>query len=136
MGAFRDGDGGAQRGAVWILFLTSNGTVKKDQKISDTQGGFTGGLNGGDRFGSTVVNLGGLDDDDGDGVTLAVGTYQDDDGCPPSDTNCNRGALWILLLNDDDDEVDDEVDDDGVDSLSSGDQNMAEHPDLEDEEEW
>jgi hypothetical protein len=28
VGAARDDDGGADRGAVWILFLNSDGTVK------------------------------------------------------------------------------------------------------------
>jgi hypothetical protein len=43
VGASSDVDGGEDRGAVWILFLNANGTVKPHQKISDTQGGFTGG---------------------------------------------------------------------------------------------
>ena len=30
------------RGAVWVLFLNNDGTVKSHQKISDTEGGFTG----------------------------------------------------------------------------------------------
>src|SRR5262245_28207026 len=41
VGAFFDDDGGANRGAVWILFLNQDGTVQSQQKISDTAGGFT-----------------------------------------------------------------------------------------------
>ncbi len=38
VGAYKDDDGGADRGAAWILFLNSNGTVKSHQKISDGEG--------------------------------------------------------------------------------------------------
>lgn len=42
VGAARDDDGGLDRGAVWIMFLNSDGTVKDQRKISDTAGDFTG----------------------------------------------------------------------------------------------
>ena len=93
VGAIGDDDGGANRGAVWILFLNTDGTVKSHQKISDTQGGFTGILDDGDNFGFSLASLGDLD---GDGVAdLAVGAIGDDDG------GANRGAVWILFLNTD-----------------------------------
>ena len=50
---------------MWVLFLNNDGTVKSHQKISDTQGGFTGILDIGDWFGSSAASLGDLD---GDGV--------------------------------------------------------------------
>ena len=65
VGAHGDDDGGSDRGAVWILFLNSDGTVKAHQKISDTSGGFTGTLDNSDCFGESVASLGDLD---GDGV--------------------------------------------------------------------
>ncbi len=90
VGASRDDDGGTDRGAVWILFLNTDGTVKAHQKISDTQGGFTGQLDNSDGF----ARLGSLGDLDGDGVVdIAVGTPGDDDG------GTDRGAVWILFLN-------------------------------------
>ncbi len=90
VGAPLDDDGGFFRGAVWVLFLDKDGTVKSHQKISDTEGGFTGTLDDGDVFGSSVGSLGDLD---GDGVgDLAVGAAQDDDG------GGNRGAVWVLFL--------------------------------------
>ncbi len=93
VGAFGDDDGGTGRGAVWILFLNTDGTVKSHQKISDTQGGFTGTLNNEDIFGETVGNMGDLD---GDGITdLVVGAAGDDDG------GSDIGALWVLFLNTD-----------------------------------
>jgi cysteine-rich repeat protein len=92
-GAFTDDDGGLNRGAVWILFLNTDGTVKAQQKISSSEGGFAGTLRDGDFFGEAVASLGDLD---GDGVAdLAVGARQDDDGGP------DRGAVWILFLNSD-----------------------------------
>ncbi len=91
-GARNDRDGGLYRGAVWILFLDSDGTVQGHQKISSLEGGFTGSLDDGDHFGSAVGSLG---DVDGDGIAdLAVGAYGDDDG------GTDRGAVWILSLDD------------------------------------
>jgi hypothetical protein len=93
VGAENDDDGGPERGAVWILFLNADGTVKAHQKISSTAGGFTGQLDNTDEFGQSVTALGDLD---GDGVPdLAVGVREDDDG------GTNRGAVWILFLNTD-----------------------------------
>jgi|GEM_PF-5618320 len=90
VGATKDPDGGSRRGAIWIIFLNSNGTVKSSQKISDTEGGFYGQLDYEDYFGSCVAAL---DDFDGDGIReIAVGAHSDDDGGE------DRGALWILYL--------------------------------------
>lgn len=86
-------DGGVGRGAVWVLFLNADGTVKREQKISDTAGGFTGTLDDQDQFGQSLANLGDLD---GDGVTdLAVGAQLDDDG------GFQRGAFYVLFLDTD-----------------------------------
>ncbi|MCH8824963.1 MAG: FG-GAP repeat protein, partial [Planctomycetes bacterium] len=93
VGSWSDDDGGNARGAVWVLFLNTDGTVKSHQKISDTEGGFTGILNDLDFFGVSVASLGDLD---GDGVgDLAVGADRHDDG------GTNRGAVWVLFLNSD-----------------------------------
>jgi hypothetical protein len=90
VGAHWDDDGGLNHGAVWMLFLNTDGTIKSHQKISDTEGGFTGILDDDDRFGRAVASL---DDVDGDGVgDLAVGARHDDDG------GYNRGAVWVLFL--------------------------------------
>ena len=51
VGTAFDDDGNNNTGAVWILFLNTDGTVKSHQKISATQGNFTGILDGGDFFG-------------------------------------------------------------------------------------
>jgi len=93
VGAHYDSDGGPGTGAVWILFLNSDGTVKSHQKISDTKGNFTGALDDYDHFGASVAPLGDLN---GDGVTdIVVGAHQDDDG------GSNKGSVWILFLNTD-----------------------------------
>ncbi len=90
VGAIQDDDGGTNRGAVWVLFLNQDGTVKSHQKISDTEGNFTGGLDSSDYFGYSIASLGDVNDD---GVTdIAVGAYKDDDG------GSNKGAVWILFL--------------------------------------
>ncbi len=93
VGSWYDDDGGLDRGALWILFLNTDGTVKSHRKISDTEGGFTGILSDEDYFGFSLASLGDLD---GDGVgDLAVGAFHDNDG------GTNTGAVWILFLNTD-----------------------------------
>jgi hypothetical protein len=91
VGAYLDrGQGGSGRGAVWILFLNPDGTVKAEQKIGDQAGGFTGILEDGDGFGFSVARLADLD---GDGTTeLAVGALGDDDG------GDGFGAVYLLYL--------------------------------------
>ena len=91
VGASLDDDGGTDRGAIWVLFLNSDGTVKSHQKISDTGGNFTGVLDDGDSFGHAVTNLGDLDSDGV--VDIAVGAGFDDDGV------ADQGAIWVLFMN-------------------------------------
>ena len=91
VGAAFDDDGGTDRGAVWVLFLNGDGTVKGHQKISATEGGFTGQL---DDLGYWAGSMTPAGDIDGDGVgDLAVGTIYDDDGGE------DNGAVWILFMN-------------------------------------
>lgn len=91
VGASSDDDGGPERGAVWILFMNANGSVRSSQKISSSSGGFAGVLDNGDFFGESLASIGDLD---GDGIPdLAVGAFADDDG------GNNRGAIYILFLN-------------------------------------
>ena len=94
VGAVGDADGGTDRGAVYILFLNSSGSVLSYQKISDTQGGFTGVIDDFDEFGGAVQGLGDIDRvTPACAYTLAVGAIGDDDG------GADRGAVWVLFLN-------------------------------------
>ncbi len=91
VGADYDGDGGYWHGAVWILSLNNDGTVNSHVKISDTQGGFNGFINGDAIFGTDMEVIGDLNND---GITdLAVGSRRDADG------GSRRGAVWILFMN-------------------------------------
>ena len=91
VGAMCDSDGITGAGALWILFMNRDGTVKSNQKISQTEGNFTGTLDNNDYFGCSVASIGDLNDD---GINdLAVGAYFDDDG------GTETGAVWILLMN-------------------------------------
>ncbi|MCB1760587.1 MAG: DUF4347 domain-containing protein, partial [Gammaproteobacteria bacterium] len=93
VGARSDDDGGSNRGAVHILFLNADGTVKAQQKISDTTGGLSAVLDDDDAFGRALAGIG---DIDGDGINdIAVGANYDDDG------GNDRGAVYILFLNSD-----------------------------------
>ena len=57
VGAFQDDDGGSTRGAIYILFMNTDGTVDSTQKISDTEGGFTATLFDYDRFGYSIAAM-------------------------------------------------------------------------------
>jgi FG-GAP repeat len=92
VGAAFDNDGGADRGAVYVLFLDPDGKVKAEQKISDTEGSFQGVLDDGDFFGIGVSALGELDGDATNDV--AVGAYGDGDGAG----GYRRGAVYVLFL--------------------------------------
>ncbi|PVV05642.1 MAG: hypothetical protein B6D77_18695 [gamma proteobacterium symbiont of Ctena orbiculata] len=93
VGVPNDDDGGTDRGAVWILFMNSDGTVLSSQKVSSDEGDLDSDLDDGDHFGSALTEIGDLD---GDGVTdLAVGVSGGDDG------GTDRGAVWILFMNND-----------------------------------
>ena len=59
VGTFLDTIG--DTGAIWVLFLRPNGTVKGHQKISGTDGGFPGVLDISDWFGISLAALGDLD---------------------------------------------------------------------------
>jgi len=93
VGAINDDDGGADRGALYILFLNAAGSVLSHTKISNTVGGFTGVLDNGDEFGGALCGLGDLDGPGSSVAALAVGANRDDDG------GLDRGAVWILYLN-------------------------------------
>jgi len=92
VGSPLDDDGGTDQGALWILILNPDGSVKNQRKISATQGGLPAGLlDPQDRFGTSIAVLGDLD---GNGaVDLAVGAPRDDDG------GRLRGAVYVLFLN-------------------------------------
>ncbi|MCA9024590.1 MAG: FG-GAP repeat protein [Planctomycetaceae bacterium] len=65
VGAYRDDDGGINRGAVYILFMNADGSVRSHQKISDTEGTFSATLEDYNWFGSSLASVGDLD---GDGI--------------------------------------------------------------------
>ncbi|MFG0319910.1 MAG: integrin alpha [Planctomycetota bacterium JB042] len=94
VGAPGDDTGGVDRGAVHVLMLNADGTVKAERKIAHLSGGF-GALSDEDEFGAAVDAIGDLD---GDGVgDLAVGAPGDSDGAflPV----IHYGAVWICFLN-------------------------------------
>src|SRR5262245_24910609 len=91
-GAIGDDDGGADAGAVYILYLNSTGTVLSVKKISDTVNLPGGPLDTVDEFGGAVASLGDLDGAGPSSHAIAVGAVGDDDG------GTDRGATYILFL--------------------------------------
>ncbi len=91
VGARNDDTNGTDRGAVYVLLMNSDGTIKSNQKIADNTGGFSVTLTDSDGFGNSVAPVGDLDND---GVEdLAVGARFDDTG------GTDRGAMYVLLMN-------------------------------------
>jgi len=92
VGAIGDDTGGSTRGAVYIHYMNTNGTVDSTVKIaSGTTNGPT--IADADNYGYSVTSLGDLNND---GVEdLAV-------GAPADDTSGNaRGAVYIHYMNTD-----------------------------------
>lgn len=78
------------RGALYILFLNTDGTVSTFQRISETEGNFNRILNTNDHFGCSIASI---EDINGDDIPdLAVGAYGTDDGGP------FRGIVWFLRM--------------------------------------
>ena len=76
--------------------MNSDGTASSTVKISDNENGGPTGLEGSDRFGSALTNLGDLS---GDGIPdLAVGAYTDE---ATSGGGSEEGAVHILFINSD-----------------------------------
>ena len=93
VGAVGDDTVEDRAGAVYILFLRADGSVRDSTKITEGLAGFSGDLDVFDGFGREVAPIGDLD---GDGVLdVAVGANGDDDA------GMNAGAVWILFLNTD-----------------------------------
>ena len=92
VGAAGDGTGGNNRGAVHIMFMNTDGSVKSTVEINDdtTNGPI---LNNTDFFGRSVASIGDLNRD---GILdIAVGAIGDDAG------GDNRGAIHIMFMNTD-----------------------------------
>ncbi len=95
VGAPTNHDGpGFNHGAVWILFLDTDGSVKSHAKISQTSGaGLVGPLPAGARLGSGLADLRSLD---GDGITdLFVGAPG---AAFVPDPSGFEGSAWVLNL--------------------------------------
>jgi len=88
VGAYADHTVGSAAGAMYILYLNANGTVKSHLKITEGLDGFTGDLDAGDRFGVSISSIGKY----GDLYALLVGARGDDDGVT------DAGAAYVLFI--------------------------------------
>ena len=83
IGAHQDGTGGA----LYIVFMNANGSIKNYQKINTTLGNFQGSYGNGDGFGTSVANIG---DYSGDGINDIIV------GAPFADSW--DGKFWLLEM--------------------------------------
>lgn len=86
VGARSDDDGETDAGAVYILFMNSDGTVASNQKISMLEGGFNETLNASNFFGYGVAGIGDYDGDEIPDIAVSA----------PSPPN---NSLYIIHLN-------------------------------------
>lgn len=94
VGAYRDDTGGSNRGAIYILFMNTDGTVQDYQKISDSHGEFDAVFNNQMFFG---ISIDLAEDINQDGLTeIVVGASGFDNG-----EGINFGTFYILNLNTD-----------------------------------
>lgn len=87
VGASQNDDGGTDRGAVYILFMNSNGTVKAKQRISDTQGGFSETFANNNLFGISVDGIGDFNGDGNEDILVGSANHN------------GTGAAFIIYLN-------------------------------------
>jgi len=91
VGSVGDDDGALNAGAVWIVFMKRDKTVRASAKISETSGGLVADFLDEDGFGRALSGIGDLD---GDGVPdLVVGANEKDI------LDTNTGAAYVLFLN-------------------------------------
>jgi hypothetical protein len=72
VGASRDDDGGDDRGAIFILFMNRDASVKNHRKYSSTTGDFPVPLVDGGAFGSSICLIGDLDGNGADDLAWAL----------------------------------------------------------------
>jgi hypothetical protein len=83
-------DGGQNTGAIFLMYLAPDGTVRSHARISATAGGLHDLPQSGGGFGN---GIGGIGDWNGDGISdLAVAAPRDDRA------GSDKGRLWLLAL--------------------------------------
>lgn len=90
VGAIHHPDGGTNSGAVFLLCLDTNGTVKSHVKISKLSPNLTT-IASGTRFGCAIAPLGDINNN-GD-IEVAIGAPYDSDG------GTEKGAFYVVKMN-------------------------------------
>jgi gliding motility-associated-like protein len=91
VGASEDDDAGLNKGAIYILYLNSDGTVQSFAKIHEGTPGFMGDLTGEALFGWAVSYMG---DVNGDGnIEILVGAQRD------NVSGSEEGSVWVVSIN-------------------------------------
>ena len=93
IGAPGDDDGPGNPGAIYVVFLATDGTVDSTKKISKTSSSYPPGIWNWSMFGSAVAELGDLDGDGNPEIAVSPAT--------DSDSMLNAGSTCIIFLNSD-----------------------------------
>lgn len=90
--AYRDDDGGTNKGAVYILFLDQNGNVSNYQKISEQFGNFNDTLNNDTQFGLSISETSDINQDGLSEIIVSASGY--------TDASQNQyGSFYVINLN-------------------------------------
>lgn len=94
-GAPGDDASGTDRGAAWVLFLASNGTVESEVRIEHPEGSGAASVA---QFGWSIAALGDVNGDTYPDIAVGAPGHRE--------WGCDRGGLWVLALEPDGSVVD------------------------------
>lgn len=93
-------NGGTDRGAMYVLFLNADGTVKAEQRVSDTAGNFLAAFRNFDNFGGCIEVIDDINGDEIDDLAVCAAGLDYVDGVVQG-TTTDTGGVYELEMNTD-----------------------------------